>query len=68
MVCVLRVQVAANYALVKNMTLHGVFWGSYLWNKPRILRSSLEDLINWLAEGKISIPVSHKYDLSTLIL
>lgn len=55
-------QIAANYALVKNMTLHGVFWGSYLLHKPRVLRSSLENLIQWLAEGKIRIPVSHKYE------
>ena len=57
MVCV---QVAANIALVKNLTLHGVFWGSYMQHKPSVLQKSLQELVSWWAEGKISIPVSHR--------
>ncbi len=53
-------QIAANIALVKNMTLHGIYWGSYMMNKPAVLRGSLQELVKWLAEGKISVPVSHK--------
>ena len=53
-------QVAANIALVKNLTLHGVFWGSYMQHSPAVLQGSLQELLSWLAAGKISVPVSHR--------
>lgn len=53
-------QVSTNIALVKNATLHGVFWGSYMQHRPRVLRRSLEQLIAWLGEGRISIPIFHR--------
>ena len=53
-------QVSTNIALVKNATLHGVFWGSYMQHRPRVLRRSLEQLITWLGEGRISIPIFHR--------
>ncbi len=53
-------QIAANIALVKNLTLHGVFWGSYLQHKQTILQRSLQELVALLAAGKISVPVSHR--------
>ncbi|KAK9915971.1 hypothetical protein WJX75_006753 [Coccomyxa subellipsoidea] len=56
-------KVAANIALVKNLTLHGVFWGSYMQHKPSVLQKSLQELVSWWAEGKISIPVSHRFPL-----
>ena len=54
-------QIPANIALVKNLTLHGVFWGSYMQNNPRVLQQSLMELVNWLDEGRITVPVSHRY-------
>jgi NADPH:quinone reductase len=36
-------KVAANILLVKNTTLHGIFWGSYLENCPMVI--SLQDSI-----------------------
>ena len=53
-------QVAANIALVKNMTLHGIFWGSYLAQNPKIIRKGLQELVTWLGEEKIFVPVSHR--------
>lgn len=53
-------QIAANIALVKNLTFHGVFWGSYMQNNPRVLQRSLLQLISWLDEGRITVPVSHR--------
>lgn len=53
-------QVAANIALVKNMTLHGIFWGSYLAQNPKIIRKGLQELVTWLGEEKILVPVSHR--------
>ena len=59
-------QVSANIALVKNWTLHGVYWGSYArpGNNPLLLRQSLEQLVAWLGEGKIHMPVSHRCSLA----
>ena len=54
-------QIPANIALVKNLTLHGVFWGSYMQNNPRVLQQSLMELVSWLDEGRITVPVSHRY-------
>ncbi len=53
-------QISSNIALVKNATLHGVFWGSYMQHRPRVLRQSLEQLLAWLGEGRISIPIFHR--------
>ncbi len=43
----------ANIIMVKNVTVHGVYWGSYAMHSPRPLRRSLEDSIQWLGEGKV---------------
>ena len=53
-------QVAANIALVKNLTLHGIFWGSYMQHSPAVLQKSLQELVTWLAQEKIRVPVSHR--------
>jgi len=29
-------QIPANILLVKNTTVHGLFWGSYLQNEPQV--------------------------------
>ena len=57
---------SSNIALVKNATLHGVFWGSYMQHRPRVLRQSLEQLVAWLGEGRISIPIFHRRACSGL--
>ena len=51
---------AANIALVKNLTLHGIFWGSYMQHNPAVLQGSLKELVTWLGQGKIHVPVSHR--------
>ena len=38
-----------NLALVKNLTVHGVFWGSYMTHDPKVLRGSLDALVAALA-------------------
>lgn len=54
-------QIAANIALVKNLTFHGIFWGAHQVAQPRIFRRTLEESAQWLAEGKVRVPVSHKW-------
>ncbi len=59
----LCMQVAAHIALVKNLTFHGVFWGSYMQNNPPVLQRSLLELVTWLDQGRITVPVSHRCPL-----
>ncbi|MQM13450.1 hypothetical protein Taro_046378 [Colocasia esculenta] len=56
--------IPANIALVKNWTIHGLYWGSYKIHSPSVLEDSLNELLSWLARGLISINISHRYSLS----
>ncbi|KAK1415416.1 hypothetical protein QVD17_31197 [Tagetes erecta] len=55
--------IPANIALVKNWTIHGLYWGSYKVHYPSVLEDSLKELLSWLASGKITIYISHSYKL-----
>eukprot|EP00898_Chlorokybus_atmophyticus_P001690 jgi/Chlat1/2521/Chrsp175S02430 len=55
--------IPANMALVKNVTCHGIYWGSYMQHKPEVLRRGVEDLLAMLADGRINVHVSHKFPL-----
>ncbi|KAF5177843.1 Oxidoreductase, zinc-binding dehydrogenase family protein [Thalictrum thalictroides] len=56
--------IPANIALVKNWTIHGLYWGSYKINQPDVLEDSLKELLSWLARGLITLNISHTYRLS----
>ncbi|XP_010244595.1 PREDICTED: quinone oxidoreductase-like protein 2 homolog [Nelumbo nucifera] len=56
--------IPANIALVKNWTIHGLYWGSYKIHQPGLLKDSVKELLSWLAKGLISINVFHTYGLS----
>ncbi|KAL6503807.1 hypothetical protein OROGR_025730 [Orobanche gracilis] len=56
--------IPANIALVKNWTIHGLYWGSYKTYKPHVLSDSLKELLSWLARGLIKIQISHTFTLS----
>lgn len=56
--------IPVNIALVKNWTIHGLYWGSYKINQPGVLEDSLKELLSWLAKGLITIRISHTYSLS----
>ncbi|KAK2444743.1 quinone oxidoreductase PIG3 [Trifolium repens] len=56
--------IPANIALVKNWTVHGLYWGSYKIHRPVVLEDSLKELLSWLAKGLISVHISHSYSLS----
>ena len=51
-----------NIALVKNLTVHGIYWGSYMARDPEVLRRGLSQLLGWVADGTITVHVSHRYD------
>ncbi|CAN8279613.1 unnamed protein product [Cochlearia groenlandica] len=56
--------IPANIALVKNWTVHGLYWGSYRIHQPNVLEDSIRELLSWLARGLITIHISHTYSLS----
>ncbi|WCJ31375.1 Phthioceranic/hydroxyphthioceranic acid synthase [Euphorbia peplus] len=55
--------IPANIALVKNWTIHGLYWGSYKIHRPAVLEDSLKELLSWMEKGLISIHISHAYSL-----
>lgn len=56
-------QVPANLLLVKNISVVGVYWGSYARNNPSVLMKSLVQLTQWLKEGQLRPHVSAIYSL-----
>lgn len=56
--------IPANIALVKNWTVHGLFWGSYRLHQPHILEDSLKELLSWVSRGLLTVRISHAYSLS----
>ncbi|KAL5991391.1 hypothetical protein ACLOJK_012299 [Asimina triloba] len=56
--------IPANVALVKNWTVHGLYWGSYRINQPKVFENSLNESLSWLAKGLITVGISHTYRLS----
>lgn len=53
----------ANISLVKNITIHGIYWGSHAQHNPAEFRKSLEAVADFFAAGDITVFVSHKYSL-----
>ncbi|MEL6609482.1 MAG: NADPH:quinone oxidoreductase family protein [Pseudomonadota bacterium] len=44
----------ANHLLVKNIAVHGFYWGAYAFLKPEVLSASLADLFQMHADGRLS--------------
>lgn len=55
--------VPANLALVKNLTVHGVYWGAHMRHAPAAFRASLEAVVALFASGDVAVHVSHRYSL-----
>lgn len=53
-------QIAANLLLVKNLTVMGLYWGSYLEFAPHILTQSLQTLFAWFEAGGLHPHISHQ--------
>ena len=56
-------KIPANYLLVKNITVHGLYWGGYLKLDPTVLTSSLETLFAWYGDGHLKPHISHRLPL-----
>ncbi|KAM0042998.1 putative NADPH:quinone reductase [Helianthus debilis subsp. tardiflorus] len=53
--------IPVNIALVKNWTVHGIYWGRYDANRRGVLEESSKDLLSWFAKGLINIHISRTY-------
>ena len=53
-----------NLALLKGCDIRGVFWGAYMKRDPAHGRASLEKLMRWAADGKISSHVDRTFPLA----
>jgi NADPH2:quinone reductase len=53
----------ANRLLVKNCAVVGVFWGAYLMREPQIIYQSIQQLLGWVAEGKLKPRIMQTYPL-----
>lgn len=53
-----------NHALVKNLEIHGLYWGGYLALDPGLLRASMAELFGWFAAGGLRPHVSASYPLT----
>ncbi len=52
-----------NHALVKNLEIHGLYWGGYLDLAPGILTGSMATLFQWFAEGGLRPHISARFPL-----
>jgi NADPH2:quinone reductase len=57
-------RIPANYLMVKNITVHGVYWGGYLGFAPETLTRSLAELLTMHKAGHITPHVSHVLPLA----
>lgn len=52
-------QLKANHLLVKNITLHGFYWGGYIHYAPEVLKNSISELFAAIEFGDLSPHISH---------
>lgn len=56
-------QIAANYLLVKNLSVLGLYWGGYARSHPQVISDSLSRLLDWIEEGRLAPHISHHLPL-----
>jgi NADPH2:quinone reductase len=60
-------QIPANILLVKNLTVHGFYWGGYRRFKPEVLANSFRQLFAWWEEGRLKPHVSNRVPLENAV-
>mgnify|MGYP000209289104 CR=1 FL=1 len=55
--------IPANILLVKNLTVHGFYWGAYAKFRPEVLSDSLRQLFQWYVDGRLVPHVSNQVPL-----
>jgi NADPH2:quinone reductase len=57
-------QIPANYLLVKNLSVLGLYWGSYRKHRPDLVADGFAELFAWHKEGRLKPHVSETLDLA----
>ena len=57
-------QIPANILLVKNLSVHGFYWGSYRIRQPELLSPAFAQMFVWWEAGKLKPRISGRYDLA----
>lgn len=61
-------QAAANYLLVKNASVVGVYWGAYRQQNPALIRDSFATLAAWFDDGTLKKPhISHRLPMANAV-
>ncbi|MGR3468446.1 MAG: NADPH:quinone oxidoreductase family protein [Shimia sp.] len=58
---------AMNHALVKNVTIHGFYWGGYMMFAPAELQSSLRALFEMYGAGTLRPHIGHTAELAQAV-
>ena len=60
-------QIPANILLVRNLTAHGLYWGSYRKHRPAMLPAAFAELFAWHAAGRLAPPAPAERPLSEAV-
>ncbi|MPQ93223.1 NADPH:quinone oxidoreductase family protein [Thioclava sp. JE_KL1] len=55
-----------NHALVKNIAIHGLYWGGYLKLDPQVLTGSMARLFDWFAQGGLTPHIGAIYPMEQI--
>lgn len=53
-----------NLALVKELSLVGVFWGAFVKREPAVFTENMEELIRWYQTGQVSVQIDKTFALA----
>jgi NADPH2:quinone reductase len=56
--------IPANILLVKNISVHGFYWGAHRVLAPVMVSNSFNDLLSWYDTGDLKPHISHIFDLA----
>jgi len=57
-------RIPLNLALLKGCSIVGVFWGSFVTREPQRNQEHFQELLSWMAQGKLKPLVSATYPLA----
>lgn len=57
-------EIPANLLLVKTVSVLGLNWGAYAFNRPEIMSESFDQLLAWYSEGTLKPLISETFDFA----
>ncbi len=56
-------KIPANILLVKNLSLHGVYWGAHAKYDPKLFYESVSKVVQWWVQGAITPHISSRHSI-----